>query len=84
MDKDEEIQKYKNEVYKLQLTITDVQKQQQKKCFWWKSIVVSFICTIVSFPQDVVWELKYPKFDIIGKPMEFAHGREAGIAAGGY
>ena len=39
---------------------------------------------IVSFPQDVVWELKYPKFDIIGKPMEFAHGREAGIAAGGY
>ena len=30
MDKDEEIQKYKNEVYKLQLTITDVQKEQQK------------------------------------------------------
>ena len=39
---------------------------------------------IISFPEDVVWELKYPKFDIIGKPMEFAHGREAGIAAGGY
>ena len=39
---------------------------------------------IVSFPQDVVWELKYSKFDIIGKPMEFPHGQAAGIAAGGY
>ena len=38
---------------------------------------------IISFPEDVVWELKYPKFDIIGKPMEFPHGRAAGIAAGG-
>ena len=38
---------------------------------------------IVSFPQDMVWEVKYPKFDIIGKPMEFPHGRAAGIAAGG-
>ena len=38
---------------------------------------------IISFPEDVVWELKYPKFDIIGKPMEFPHGRAAGVAAAG-
>tara|TARA_Y100000310_G_C20277819_1_gene621121 strand:- start:28 stop:636 length:609 start_codon:yes stop_codon:yes gene_type:complete len=42
---------------------------------------------IVKFPVDAVWELKYPNFDIIGRPADqstAAAGTVAGGGGGGY
>ena len=42
---------------------------------------------IIKFPQDMVWELRYPNFDIIGRTADqstaAAQGGGAGAAAGG-
>ena len=41
---------------------------------------------IIKFPQDMVWELKYPNFDITGRSADqstaAAQGGGAGVAAG--
>ena len=46
---------------------------------------------IVKFPVDAVWELKYPNFDIIGRPADQSTaaaqgvaGSSAGGGSGGY
>ena len=38
---------------------------------------------ILQFPQDSVWELKYPNFDIIGRPADQATAAAQGAAGAG-
>ena len=38
---------------------------------------------ILKFPQDVVWELKYPNFDIIGQTADQSTAAAQGGAGGG-
>ena len=38
---------------------------------------------IVKFPVDAVWELKYPNFDIIGRPADQSTAAAQGAAGGG-
>jgi hypothetical protein len=39
---------------------------------------------ILKFPEDTVWELKYPNFDIIGRPTENRGGGAGGGGGAGY
>jgi len=41
---------------------------------------------IIKFPQDVVWELKYPNFDITGRTADqsTAAAQSTGTGGGGY
>ena len=38
---------------------------------------------IIKFPTDAVWELKYPNFDIIGRPADQSTAAALGTAGGG-